>query len=119
MVNKMVWFNIIKGLTPQERRQTIDFWPKENKGMLSGYRSWPKERKAAYIRIRRRHKREGKPAPTIEEVEEELSNPIRLPSGGRKGMFGEKGYPHKGKKNINGIDTRPGVLQRRKKEREQ
>lgn len=98
----MPWFNIIKKLTPEERRQTFDFWPKENKGILSGYRDWPKEKKAAYIRLKRRHKREEKPTPTLEDLEEELKNPIRLPRHGRKGMFGPEGHPHKGKKNING-----------------
>ena len=112
----MTWFNIIKGLTPQERRQTFDYWPKDNKGTMSGFRSWPKEKKAAYMRIRRRHEREGLPKPTLEDLEEELRNPIRLPIYGRKGMYGSEGHPHKGKKNIYGVDTRPSAKKRRSKD---
>lgn len=108
----MTWFNTIKRLTPEERRQTFDFWPKENKGIMSGYRDWPKERQAAYIRIKRRHKREGKPTPTLEDLEEELKNPIiLLPKGRPKGWK----HPHKGKKNINGVDTRPFAIKNRRK----
>tara|TARA_R100001530_G_C4314519_1_gene153973 strand:+ start:1284 stop:1640 length:357 start_codon:yes stop_codon:yes gene_type:complete len=103
----MTWFDIIKNLTPEERRQTYDFWPKEirdersfmnqKRGVTTGMRNWPKEKKAAYKRLVIRHKKQGLPKPTLEEVEEEFKNPIyikpedkQFPNRGQaKGIYGK------------------------------
>ena len=108
----MTWFNIIKKLTPEEKRQTYDFWPKEIRAERTfdnrkptaggitatggGYRAWTKEKKAAYRRLVRRHKKQGLPKPTLEDLEEEFKNPVyikpedrQFPTKGAKGIYGK------------------------------
>ncbi len=74
----MTWFNTIKTLTPEERRQTVDFLPEETKDTSSGIEVSPEARKVAWVRLNRLHTQMGKPPPTLNELEVELKNPIKL-----------------------------------------
>jgi len=71
----MTWFDFLKGLTPEERRQTRDFWPPEDMPLTWNKSKWSKQKRNAYQRLTLRNPERQ---PTKEELEEEMKNPTRI-----------------------------------------